>query len=60
GIPTVSREAIFTDPPAASTCLILAPQYAKQIFDKNAKAQKSGVTFAKTWPMVKELTNIEP
>lgn len=60
GIPTVSGEAIFTDPPAASTCLILAPQYAKQIFDKNPKAQKLGVTFAKTWPQVKELTNSEP
>ncbi|MFM9070862.1 MAG: hypothetical protein ACKOPL_05295, partial [Acidimicrobiaceae bacterium] len=60
GIPTVSRDEIFTDPPAASTCLILAPQYAKQIFDKNPNAQKLGVTFAKTWPVVKELTNSEP
>lgn len=60
GIPTVSREVIFTDPPAASTCLILAPQYVKQIFDKNPEAQKLGVIFARTWPEVKELKNSDP
>ena len=60
GIPTVSREEIFTDPPAASTCLILAPQYFKQIFDKNLKAQELGVTFARAWPQVEELANSYP
>ena len=58
GIPTVSREEIFIDPPAASTCLILAPQYVKQIFDKNPKAQKLGVTFAKAWPQVEVLPTV--
>jgi 2-polyprenyl-3-methyl-5-hydroxy-6-metoxy-1,4-benzoquinol methylase len=57
GIPTVSREDIFTDPPAAGTCLILAPQYFKQIFDKNLKARELGVTFARVWPQLEELTN---
>ncbi len=55
GIPTVSREEIFTDPPTASTCLILAPQYVKQIFDKNPKAQKLNVAFARVWPQVEVL-----
>ena len=52
GIPTVSREAIFTDPLMAKTCLILAPQYVKQIIDKNTAARDSGVTFAKVWPLI--------
>ena len=59
GIPTVSRDEIFTDLPAASTCLILAPQYAKQIFDKNIDAQKLKVSFAKVWPQVRVLHNNE-
>lgn len=60
GIPTVSREDIFTNPPGAMTCLILAPQYAKQIFEKNPGAQKLGVVFTKIWPRVKELKNNYP
>ena len=52
GIPTVSREAIFTDPLMAKTCLIFAPQYVKQIIDKNSSARESGVTFAKVWPLI--------
>ena len=55
GIPTVSREEIFTNPPKARTCLILAPQYVKQIFDKNIDAQKMKVSFAKVWPQVEVL-----
>jgi hypothetical protein len=52
GIPTVSREEIFTDPLKAKTCLIFAPQYVKQIIDKNSSARDSGVTFAKVWPLI--------
>ena len=52
GIPTVSREVIFTDPLIAKTCLIFAPQYVKQIIDKNSLARDSGVTFAKVWPLI--------
>lgn len=52
GIPTVSREVIFTDPLKAKTCLILAPQYVKQIIDKNSSARDSGVIFAKVWPNI--------
>ncbi len=52
GIPTVSREEIFTDPLKAKTCLIFAPQYVKQIIDKNSSARDSGVTFTKVWPLV--------
>ena len=52
GIPTVSRDEIFTDPPAALNCLILAPQYVRQIVDKNAAARGSGVVFAKVWPQI--------
>ena len=52
GIPTVSREVIFTDPLMAKTCLIFAPQYVKQIIDKNSSARDSGVTFAKVWPLI--------
>lgn len=55
GIPTVSREEIFENPPKARTCLILAPQYVKQIFDKNPEAQKLNVTFAQVWPQVEVL-----
>lgn len=57
GIPTVAREEIFANPPTASTCLILAPQYVKQIFDKNTDAQKMKVAFAKVWPQVEVLLN---
>ncbi|CAB4759110.1 MAG: methyltransferase domain-containing protein [Actinobacteria bacterium] len=52
GIPTVSREEIFTDPLKAKTCLIFAPQYVKKIIDKNASARDSGVVFAKVWPNI--------
>jgi hypothetical protein len=52
GIPTVSQEEIFTDPLMAKTCLIFAPQYVKQIIDKNTSARDSGVTFAKVWPLI--------
>ncbi len=52
GIPTVSREEIFTDPLKAKTCLIFAPQYVKQIIDKNSVARDSGVIFAKVWPLI--------
>ena len=52
GIPTVSREVIFTDQLMAKTCLIFAPQYVKQIIDKNSSARESGVTFAKVWPLI--------
>ena len=55
GIPIVSREEVFTSPPKAQTCLILAPQYVKQIFDKNIQAQKLKVSFAKVWPQVEVL-----
>jgi hypothetical protein len=57
GIPTVSRDEIFTDPPAALNCLILAPQYVRQIVDKNAAARGSGVVFAKVWPSVEIIRN---
>ena len=52
GIPTVSRDEIFTVPPKATTCLIFAPQYIKQIIDKNSVARDLGVVFAKVWPLV--------
>ena len=52
GIPTVSREEIFTNPLEAKTCLIFAPQYVKQIIDKNTAARDSGVIFAKVWPLI--------
>lgn len=52
GLAVVAREKIFTNPPIARTCLIFAPQYAKQIFDKNFSARKSGVVFAKVWPYI--------
>ena len=57
GIATVSREEVFIDPPAASTCLILAPQYVKQIFDKNLSAQQLGVEFAYVWPQSQTIQN---
>ena len=49
GIPTVSRFQIFTDPPSALNCLILAPQCVKQIVNKNSAARDLGVVFAKVW-----------
>ena len=52
GIPTVSREEIFSDLLMAKTCLIFAPQYVKQIIDKNSLARDSGVIFAKVWPNI--------
>ena len=52
GIPTVSREEIFTNPLEAKTCLIFAPQYVKQIIDKNTAARDSGVILAKVWPLI--------
>jgi len=52
GIPIVARERIFTDPPSARTCLIFAPRYVNQIFDKNIAARESGVVFAKVWPHI--------
>ena len=52
GIPTVSREEIFANPLEAKTCLIFAPQYVKQIIDKNSSARDSGVVFAKVWPHI--------
>lgn len=52
GIPIVAREKIFTDPPSARTCLIFAPRYVSQIFDKNIAARDSGVVFAKVWPHI--------
>lgn len=52
GLPTVSREEIFTDPIKAKTCLIFAPQYVRQIIDKNSVARNSGVVFAKVWPLI--------
>ena len=52
GLPTVSREEIFTSSPKAKTCLIFAPQYVKQIIDKNRAARDLGITFAKVWPLV--------
>jgi len=52
GIPTVSREDVFTDPLNAKTCLIFAPQYVKQIIDKNSAARELGVVFAKVWPLI--------
>ena len=59
GIPTVSREEIFTSSPKAKTCLIFAPQYVKQIIDKNSVVRESGILFAKVWPQVEVLKNIE-
>jgi hypothetical protein len=59
GLPTVSREDIFTDPPKAKTCLIFAPQYIKQIIEKNSAARNLGVAFTKVWPQVEVLKNIE-
>ena len=55
GIPTVAREEIFTNPPKALACLILAPQYVKQIFDKNIDAQELKVSCARVWPQVEVL-----
>ena len=52
GIPTVSREEIFANPLMANTCLIFAPQYVKQIIDKNTAARDLGVVFAKVWPLI--------
>ena len=52
GIPTVSREEIFVNPLLAKTCLIFAPQYVKQIIDKNSVARDLGVVFAKVWPLI--------
>lgn len=57
GIPTVSPDKIFVDPPTANHCLILAPQYVKQIFNKNLLAQKLGVEFVKVWPSVEIIRN---
>ena len=59
GLPTVSREDIFMDPPKAKTCLIFAPQYIKQIIEKNSAARDLGVAFAKVWPQVEILKNTE-
>ncbi len=52
GLPTVSRGDMFTDPLKAKTCLIFAPQYVKQIIEKNSAARDLGVAFAKVWPLV--------
>ena len=52
GLPTVSREEIFTDLPKAKTCLIFAPQYVQQIIDKNGVAKDLGVAFVKIWPKI--------
>jgi hypothetical protein len=57
GIPTVSQDKIFTDPPTAKKCLILAPQYAEQIFNNNLQAQKLGVEFLKVWPSIEVVRN---
>jgi SAM-dependent methyltransferase len=59
GIPTVSREEIFASPLLAKTCLIFAPQYIKQIVDKNSAARESGVLFAKVWPQVEVIKSTE-
>ena len=56
GIPTVSPDKIFVDPPTVNHCLILAPQYVKQIVDKNAAARGSGVVFAKVWPQIQVIS----
>ena len=56
GIPTVSRFQIFTDSPSALNCLILAPQYVKQIVDKNSVARGLGVVFAKVWPQIQVIS----
>jgi len=56
GIPTVSREEIFVNPILAKTCLIFAPQYLKQIIDKNSAARESGVLFAKVWPHIQVIS----
>jgi hypothetical protein len=56
GIPTVSREEIFANPLRANTCLILAPQYVKQIIDKNSAARDLGVVFAKVWSKIQVIS----
>jgi len=53
GIPTVGKERVFTSPPKAESCLVLAPQYAQKIFDNNLTARNLGVSFFEIWPLTK-------
>ena len=57
-IPTVDRTEIFTDQPKALNCLILAPQYVHQIFEKNKSAQESGVSFLQVWPRLEIMGSV--
>jgi len=52
GLKVVAREEVFTDPLFAKTCLIFAPQYVKQIVEKNYQARGLGIVFAKVWPVL--------
>jgi len=56
GIPTVAKEKVFTSPPKVENCLVLAPQYAKKIFDNNLAARILGVSFFEVWPLIKQIS----
>jgi len=56
GIPTVGKERVFTSPPKAESCLVLAPQYARKIYDNNLSARKLGVSFFEVWPLIKQIS----
>jgi len=55
GIPTVAREEVFTSPPRVKTCLVLAPQYTRKIFENNLEARNLGVSFFKVWPLIEQV-----
>lgn len=55
-VPTISADSVFTSPPKARNCIVLAPQYVSQIVSKNSAAIALGVKFARVWPIVEEVT----
>jgi len=55
GIPTVSKEKVFASPPKVENCLVLAPRYARKIFDNNLAARNLGVSFFEVWPLTKSI-----
>lgn len=56
GIPTMSKNEVFTSPLRIRSCLILAPRYARNIFNNNSAARNLGVSFYEVWPLVKQIT----
>jgi len=56
GIPTMSKNEVFTSPLRIRSCLILAPRYARSIFNNNSAARNLGVSFFEAWPLIKQIT----